>query len=657
MAGVNVNRNCTVSITSTVSAALKVMLNLNVKDLKTRTEPIWRILIYDRRGQDIIAPILNSKELRDIGVVLHVSLHIERDSIPDAAAIYFVEPNNENVDRICQDISRNLYDHYFLNFISNVSSQKIEQIALACVQSETPSIVKKVMDQYLDFIGLEDDMFILRELDKETVSYLGKNIFSNQLYIFHCSYYSIAAINRADAQDDEIEEVMNRICDGLFALLATLEFVPIIRCPKGNAAEMVAEKLNQKLRLTLQATKSTLFKGTSFTDLNDQRPLTFRRPLLIILDRNMDMATPLHHTWTYQALIHDVLSLKLNVVSIDEKDARGRTKFTKFDMAREDEFWQRHKGTPFPQVAQSVQEALETYKIEEENVKQLKSTMDMDVGGSLVGDNTAKIGAAISSLPELFKKKTLIDMHTTIATAVLDQIKERKLDSYFEAEEKILSKSLDKSPLELIKDTTAGTTKDKLRLCLINYLCASMTEDEVNQFERALEEAGCDLDAFKYIKRWKAIAKMPSPASRQYGGTNTVNMFSKLMTQGSQFVMEGVKNLVLKKHFLPITRVVDALMEMKNLPEVDDYQYFDPKLSDTSIKPPENRAAFQDVITITGLISFFYLTYTFSISQAIVFVVGGGNYIEYQNLVEYCLVSNLLTNYSKQLCFIQKTFI
>ena len=34
---------------------------------------------------------------------------------------------------------------------------------------------------------------------------------------------------------------------------------------------------------------------------------SFNRPLLIILDRHIDLATPLHHTWTYQALAHDLL--------------------------------------------------------------------------------------------------------------------------------------------------------------------------------------------------------------------------------------------------------------------------------------------------------------------------------------------------------------
>lgn len=37
---------------------------------------------------------------------------------------------------------------------------------------------------------------------------------------------------------------------------------------------------------------------------------SFQRPLFVLADRNVDMATPLHHSWTYQALIHDVLVRK-----------------------------------------------------------------------------------------------------------------------------------------------------------------------------------------------------------------------------------------------------------------------------------------------------------------------------------------------------------
>ena len=47
----------------------------------------------------------------------------------------------------------------------------------------------------------------------------------------------------------------------------------------------------------------------------------------------------------------------------------------------------------------------------------------------------------------------------------------------------------------------------------------------------------------------RTYSKMSAVAS-QYsgGGTKTVSMFSKLMSQASSFAMEGVKNLVVKKH-------------------------------------------------------------------------------------------------------------
>ena len=61
------------------------------------------------------------------------------------------------------------------------------------------------------------------------------------------------------------------------------------------------------------------------------------------------------------------------------------------------------------------------------------------------------------------------------------------------------------------------------------------------------------------------------------------------------FVMEGVKNLAVKKHNLPVTRIVDALMELKSSPEVDDYRYFDPKLvrATDNASIPRSRSPFQ----------------------------------------------------------------
>lgn len=57
---------------------------------------------------------------------------------------------------------------------------------------------------------------------------------------------------------------------------------------------------------------------------------------------------------------------------------------------------------------------------------------------------------------------------------------------------------------------------------------------------------------------------------------------------------------------------------MKQSAETDDYCYFDPKQLKPTEQAPKNRTVFQ---------------------EAIVFIVGGGNYIEYQNLMDYVKVS------------------
>ncbi|XP_054709105.1 sec1 family domain-containing protein 1-like [Uloborus diversus] len=290
-------------------------------------------------------------------------------------------------------------------------------------------IRSKVFDQYLNFITLEDDMYILRHQDCGSINYF--------------------AFNRGDVKDSEMEKIIDNVVDSLFSVFVTLGVVPIIRSPRGNAAEVVAEKLDKKIRENLRDTRNSLFTTdgmpTSFT---------FQRPLLVVLDRNQDMATPLHHTWTYQALAHDVLDLQLNRVTIEETTektshlgARPRKKTKTFDLNPSDKFWMQYKGSPFPIVAEAVQEELDSYRSSEEEVKRLKAAMGLDADSSndeiinSVTDNTAKLTSAVSSLPELLEKKRIIDMHMTIATAILDHIKSRKLDVYFEIEEKIMGKA------------------------------------------------------------------------------------------------------------------------------------------------------------------------------------------------------------------------
>lgn len=416
-------------------------------------------------------------------------LHSDRDSIPDAPAIYFCAPTEENLGRIAQDFQNALYDAYHLNFISPISRQKLEDLASASLQAGCVANIQKIYDQYVNFITLEDDMFILKHQNSDILS-----------------YYSI---NRANTQDFEMEGIMDAIVDSLFSVFVTLGNVPIIRAPKNTAAEMVARKLEKKLRENLWDARNNLFH----MDATQTGAFSFQRPVLILLDRNFDIATPLHHTWTYQALAHDVLDLSLNRVVIEDDDSGSshgaKQKKKACDLDNKDKFWSTHKGSPFPTVAESIQEELEQYRASEDEIKKLKSSMGIDgeneIAFSMVNDTTAKLTDAVNSLPQLMEKKRLIDMHTKVATAILNFIKARRLDSYFELEEKIMSKvALDRALIDLLKDPEFGTPEDKMRLFIINYICTpTFTDGEFSRFETILAEAGCDLTALPYVQRWR----------------------------------------------------------------------------------------------------------------------------------------------------------
>lgn len=72
-------------------------------------------------------------------------------------------------------------------------------------------------------------------------------------------------------------------------------------------------------------------------------------------------------------------------------------------------------GSAFPDVAAAVENELEDYKKAETHIKGLKSDLPDEDAIDLLSDNTAKLTSAITSLPELLKKKANIDKHMSIA--------------------------------------------------------------------------------------------------------------------------------------------------------------------------------------------------------------------------------------------------
>ncbi|KAK9666680.1 hypothetical protein RND81_14G203100 [Saponaria officinalis] len=557
------------------------MLNLN-QPVNSSTgmanEEIYKILIYDKSSQDILSPLIHVKDLRKHGVTLFFLIDKPRKPIPDVPAVYFVRPSPSNIQRIVSDASTPLYDAFHLNFSSSIPRTLLEDLASGLIGSDAISRVSKVHDQYLDFVTLEDNLFSLAYGN----CYLQLNDPSNG--------------------DKEIEEIVGRIVEGLFNVIATLGVVPVIRCPRGGAAEMVAVGLDQKVRDHLLSKNNLFSEGGNFA-------ASFQRPVLCLFDRNFELAVGVQHDFRYRPLVHDVLGLRLNRVSVQGEKGGMKS----FELDGGDPFWAANGGLEFPEVAVEIENQLNKYKKDVDDVnRRTGGTSGAEFDGTDLIGNTKHLMNAVNSLPELTERKQVIDKHTNIATVLLGEIKERSIDSYAKKEYDMLVRgSIDRAELMSVLKGK-GTKTDKLRFAIM-YLISleNIPQLEVEMVESALREAEVDTSAFQYVKKIKSLNVSLASASSASKG-NIVDWAEKLYGQSLSAVTAGVKNLLSSDRQLALARTVEALMEGRPNPETDTYMMFDPRAPKSS-SGSHIRGPFK---------------------EAIVFMIGGGNYVEHGGLQE-----------------------
>lgn len=201
------------------------------------------------------------------------------------------------------------------------------------------------------------------------------------------------------------------------------------------------------------------------------------------------------------------------------------------------------------------------------------------------------------------------------------------------------------------KPEVAPTPTDKLRLVLVFYLSSpdnAISKEDVAELEKELKAAGADVAAFEYVRRTREISRMTVSAvgggsTPTMGGTPGGELFKSFGALGNRLIKDrgldnlisGVKNFLPSNKLLPVTRLTEALMDSssasnQSLQETDDYLFLDPRGARN-----QNAGLGISGISGAGAAAGSGRTRRMAFSDGIVFVVGGGGYVEYGNLEEW----------------------
>ena len=399
---------------------------------------------------------------------------------------------------------------------------------------------------------------------------------------------------------------------------------------------MVARKLNKMI-----AEHPTLLRNKS----------SITRPLLVILDRNSDLITPVQHTSTYQALIDDLLKHQANRVEFDVIDnpdaARPKKTQKRYDLdPDEDPFYSAHKFQPFPEAIESNGKELEEVTERTEEIR--SKTGDKAVAADPLSSGATDLATAVDSLPALLNRKKQLEVHTSILQAVMNEVAARDVPQFYELESALATGAYKKDSgkakekvLELVSDPAKGNVEDKVRLCTVYALATGAKSADMDEVSSALQQA-CESDpaareplanglkAMNYLKQLRSMHMIPSATDMlqelqattpHMAGSASSTMFSSLVANATNQVTglidkasDKVASMLGKIHKHHTTVVVENLCEMKPGSEDETYLYLDPK-----VKGDVDVAKLQTMTRST-------------VREAIAFVIGGGCYGEYQNL-------------------------
>ncbi len=242
-----------------------------------------KILLMDKETTGVVSNVYSQSEIMQKEVYLcdRLDNFKNREPLRHLKCLTFLRPTEENVSLLCMELKSPLYGSYCLYWTNVIAKSEVKRLA----EADEQEVVREVAELFSDFIPINPHTFITNTPHGP--------IFTD-----------------VDILD---EGVTTLVTQALVSFLLATKRNPYIRYTEWSRP---CQKLGDKIQ-------NTIMKESNLFDF--QQPRGQNRPVLLILDRRDDCVTPLLNQWTYQAMVHELLTIRNHRVSL--ADAPGKSTF------------------------------------------------------------------------------------------------------------------------------------------------------------------------------------------------------------------------------------------------------------------------------------------------------------------------------------------
>ncbi|CAG0919451.1 unnamed protein product [Notodromas monacha] len=434
--------------------------------------PGLKALLMDKETTSIVSTVYSQSEVlaKEVFLFERIDSGGYRSSMPHLRCVVFLRPTKENLDALKEELREPKYSSgYYIYFTHFVKKEDIRDLAFA----DQHEVVRDVSEMYADFLAVSPHLFSL----------------------------NVPSCLRGL---EWRHEALLRCVQGLTAVLLSLKKNPVIRYQAHSPrAQRLAERVQDVIN-----------KEASLFDFRKSE----NQPVLLVIDRRDDTVTPLLNQWTYQAMVHELLGIRNNRVSLRGRDGIPKDLQEVVMSPLHDEIYASNLYNNFGEIGTAIKSMMEDFQAQSRSNQKLDTLSDMK--------------AFVENYPQFKKMSGTVTKHVTVVGELSKIVSSHHLLQVSENEQELVSQGNHAQSLQKIRQLVNASKVrdiDALRLVLLYALrYETHSNNDIMGITGLLKNRGIGTDAGKIVASMLEYGGAKARGGDLFGTQDAVKITKRL---------------------------------------------------------------------------------------------------------------------------------